>query len=172
MPELIPVLGKDAIASLVAEMACRLSADYRDRGLVLVGILKGSFVFLSDLIRQLTIPVNIDFICAASYGSGTVSSGNIRLTKSLDTDIRNKDVLVVEDIVDTGLTLAYCIDYLQSHQPNSLRTCAMVDKEERREKPITVDYACYHADSGFLVGYGLDYDQRYRELSGIYTLKL
>ena len=99
-----------------------------------------------------------------------MSSGNIRLTKALDIDIRNKDVLIVEDIVDSGLTLEYCMDYLRSFNPKTLKICAMIDKFERREKKITVDYACYTVDKGFLVGYGLDYNQNYRELSGIYIL--
>lgn len=172
MPELIPVLTKDEIADLVAKMADRISLDYQDHDLVLVGVLKGSFIFLSDLVRHLTVPLRVDFICAASYGSGTTASGNIRLTKALDIDIRNKDVLVVEDIVDTGRTLAYCIDHLGSFHPKTLKICAMLDKAERREESILVDYACYQVKTGFLVGYGLDYDQKYRELSGIYTLKL
>ena len=172
MPELIPVLSKDEIADLVANTAGRISQDYQDHDLILIGVLKGAFVFLSDLMRHLTIPLKVDFICAASYGAGTISSGNIRLTKDLDIDIKNKDVLIVEDIVDTGLTLAYCVDYLKSLHPKTLKICAMVDKAERREESVVVDYACYQAKTGFLVGYGLDYDQKYRELPGIYTLKL
>lgn len=172
MPQLIPVLNKDEIADLVAGTADRISQDYQDHDLILIGVLKGAFIFLSDLVRRLTIPLRVDFICAASYGSGTTSSGNIRLTKDLDIDIKSKDVLIVEDIVDTGLTLAYCVDYLGSLQPKTLKICAMVEKTGRREESIVVDYACYQAKTGFLVGYGLDYDQKYRELPGIYTLEL
>ncbi len=172
MPQLIPVLNKDEIADLVAGTADRISQDYQDHDLILIGVLKGAFIFLSDLVRRLTIPLRVDFICAASYGSGTTSSGNIRLTKDLDIDIKSKDVLIVEDIVDTGLTLAYCVDYLRSLQPKTLKICAMVEKTGRREESIVVDYACYQAKTGFLVGYGLDYDQKYRELPGIYTLEL
>jgi hypoxanthine phosphoribosyltransferase len=172
MPELIPVLTQDDIAHRVADTASRISLDYPNDDLIVIGVLKGSFIFLADLVRCLTIGVKVDFIGAASYGSGTTSSGNIRLTKDLDIDIRNKDVLVVEDIVDTGLTLSYCIDHLRLLEPRTLRICAMVDKTERREESVIVDYACYQSDTGFLVGYGLDYDQQYRELPGIYTLKL
>jgi len=171
MPELIPILNKEEIRVLVAEMAGRISTDYHDHDLVLIGVLKGSFVFLSDLMRHLTIPVKVGFVFAASYGSGTASSGNIRLTETLDIDIENRDVLIVEDIVDTGLTLTLCVDHLRSLHPRTLKTCAMVDKRERRDTPIEVDYACYRAEEGFLVGYGLDYDQSYRELPGIYRLK-
>lgn len=170
MPRLIPLLDKDHIEKLVGSIARRISADYKGRDLILVGILKGSFVFLSDLIRRLTIPVQIDFICASSYDRGTSSSGNIRLTKALDMDIKGKNVLLVEDIVDTGLTLSYCVNYIKSYQPKTLKLCVMVDKIERRQSRITADYVCHRAKQGFLVGYGLDYNQRYRELAGIYRL--
>lgn len=171
MPELIPILKKEEIDQRVAEIARKISADYSGRDLVLVGILKGAFVFLSDLMRALTIPVQIDFICASSYGCGTTSSGNIQLTKGLDLDIKNKDVLIVEDIVDTGLTLSCLIRDLQSFSPNSVKICAMIDKRERRQSPLTVDYACHQVEEGFLVGYGLDFAEKYRELPGIYHLK-
>jgi len=172
MPTLIPVLKKDRIETLVGKIAQNISDDFEGCELVLVGILKGSFVFLADLIRHLTIPIQIDFISAASYEFGTRSSGNIRLTKALDMDIKGKNVLVVEDIVDTGLTIDYCMDYLRSFQPKTLKLCVMVDKTERRERKITIDYTCYKADGGFLVGYGLDYNQRYRELAELYRLEL
>ncbi|MGE0084595.1 MAG: hypoxanthine phosphoribosyltransferase [Desulfococcaceae bacterium] len=172
MPELIPVLKKKEIDKLVADTARRISADYKDSELVLVGILKGAFIFLSDLARQLSIPVKIDFIRASSYGAGTSSSGKIRLTKELETDIRDRDVLLVEDIVDTGLTLTYLIEYLKSFHPKSVRVCAFLDKRERREKEVAVDYVCRVMEEGFLVGYGLDYAEDYRALPEIYHLKL
>ena len=128
MPKLIPVLKKDDIDALVINMARRISSDYQGRDVILIGVLKGAFVFLADLIRCLSIPIKVDFICAASYGSRTVSSEKIRLTTTLDMDIRNKDVIMVEDIVDTGRTLRFCADYLQSLSPKTLRVCAMVDK--------------------------------------------
>jgi len=172
MPTLIPLLEKDDIEKRIKDLALKISADYRGHELILVGILKGAFVFLSDLIRRLSIPVQIDFISAASYEEGTCSSGNIRLTKILEMDIKGKNVLVVEDIIDTGLTISFCMDYLQSFLPKTLKLCVMVDKYERRKRKVTVDYACFKAGEGFLVGYGLDYNQKYRELAGIYRLKL
>ncbi len=172
MPELIPVIKKREIDELVADTARRISADYKDSELVLVGILKGAFIFLSDLARQLSIPVKIDFIRASSYGAGTSSSGEIRLTKELETDIRDRDVLLVEDIVDTGLTLTYLIEYLKSFHPKSVRVCAFLDKRERREKEVAVDYVCRVMEEGFLVGYGLDYAEDYRSLPEIYQLQL
>jgi len=172
MPELIPVIKKDTIDRIVAEIACRISNDYKDSELVLIGILKGAFVFMSDLMRRLTIPVKVDFICASSYGSGTSTSGNIKLTKELGIDIYNKDVLIVEDIIDTGLTLAHLIEYLKSFGPKSLGVCAMLDKRERRRADIKIDYSGCVVEEGFLVGYGLDYAENYRNLPEIYHLKL
>ena len=172
MPELIPVLNKNDIDNMVARVAHKISSDYQGQDLILIGILKGAFVFLSDLVRHLTIPVKIDFIRAYSYGSGVSSSGNIRLTKEIEIDVNNKDVLLVEDIVDTGLTLSYLIDYLKTFNPKTVKICALLDKRERRNTNIKIDYACHEVTKGFLVGYGLDYNEDYRYLAGIYHLKL
>jgi len=172
MPELVPVLSKNDIDSLVKQVAYRISTDYRNHDLILIGILKGVFVFLSDLVRCLDIPVQIDFIRAFSYGSDVSSSGEIHLTKGIEIDIKNKDVLIVEDIVDTGLTLKYLIDYLRSYHPKTIKVCVFINKHERREADIAIDYSCYDEAKGFLVGYGLDYNEDYRYLSGIYHLKL
>lgn len=172
MPELIPVLNKNDIDNMVARVARRISSDYQDRELILIGILKGAFVFLSDLVRHLTIPVKLDFIRVCSYGSNVSSSGNIRLTKEIEIDVNNKDVLLVEDIVDTGLTLSFIIDYLKTFNPKTVKICALLDKHERRSENIKIDYACHEAAEGFLVGYGLDYNEDYRYLAGLYHLKL
>lgn len=170
-PELIPVLDRQTIAQLVCDLGAKISEDYRGRPLVLIGVLKGAFIFLSDLVRSLQIPVEIDFIQVASYGSGTASSGEIRLCKPVDVDVRNKDVLLVEDIVDTGLTLQFLLDYLSAMEPASLNVCAMIDKRERRRTGVSIAYAAHRTQEGFLVGYGLDYDQKYRELPEIYHLQ-
>jgi hypoxanthine phosphoribosyltransferase len=172
MPEFIPVLARAEIEKSVAEIAARISSDYHDKELVLIGALKGAFVFLSDLIRQLSIDVRIDFVGASSYGSQTSSSGKIRMTKDIDIDIRNKHVLIVEDIVDTGWTLAYLIKYVQSFEPQSVKVCTLIDKRERRKAPVDVAYACHVVEQGFLVGYGLDFNESYRNLPGIYHMKL
>lgn len=141
--------------------------------MVLVGVLKGAFLFLSDLARQLTLErIIIDFLQASSYGADTVSSEHIVLKKDIDVDIRGKDVLVVEDIVDTGLTLEYLIDHLKGFGPRTIKVCAMIDKKERRKAAVSVDYVCTTVEKGFLVGYGLDYAEHYRNLPEIYHMKL
>jgi len=146
--------------------------DYQNQDLVLVGVLKGAFIFLSDLCRNLTVPVQVDFVQASSYGAGTSSSGNIELNLDIHLDIREKNVLIVEDIVDTGLTLSYLVEHVKGLGAKTVKICTLIDKRERREIDIDVDYACHVVDAGFLVGYGLDYAENYRELPGVYHLKL
>jgi len=172
MPELIPVLRADEIRNMVLQMARRISSAYKGHDLVLVSVLKGSFVFLADLMRHLTIPVRIDFVWISSYGSGTTSSEQLILKKGIEIDITEKDVLIVEDIVDTGLTMVFLIDYLNSLKPRSVKICSLLDKQEHRKNQIQVDYACHVVESGFLVGYGLDHAEHYRALPEIYQLKL
>jgi hypoxanthine phosphoribosyltransferase len=172
MPKLIPVLKKNDIKNMVAQVARRISSDYQDHELILIGVLKGAFVLLSDLMLNLSIPVQVDFVRVASYGSDTSSSGRINLTKAIEIDVKNKDVLVVEDIVDTGLTLSYIIDYLKSFNPKTVKVCALLDKRQRRQANVKIDYFCHIVTEGFLVGYGLDYDEDYRDLPEIYHLQI
>ena len=172
MPELIPVLSEEEIELAVANLAEKISADYRGRELVLVGVLKGAFVFLADLSRHLTIDVMVDFVRLTSYGMNRSSSGEVRLTKELEIDIENKDVLIIEDIIDTGLSLTFLVDYIQSFKPRSVRICTMIDKRERRQTDIQIDYAAHVVERGFLVGYGLDHAEIYRNLRAVYDLKL
>ena len=172
MPELIPFLTKEEIASKIAVVAQQISEDYKGRDLVLIGALKGSFIFVSDLARQLTIPAKIDFIRASSYGASTTSSGKVVITQDKTLDIAGKHVLIVEDIVDTGLTLSHLVEYFKAFDAKSVKVCALLDKHERRDKEVTVDYSCHRLEEGFLVGYGLDYNEEYRNLPAIYHLKL
>lgn len=172
MPEFIPILTKSTIRDRVASLGKQISDDYRGKELVLVCVLKGAFVFLSDLIRHITIPIKIDFIRAASYGDGVETSGNIRMTKDVEIDLKGKDVLLIEDIIDTGLTVSHLMDYLASFGLKSLKVCTLLDKRERRQAEVPVDYACHVVEQGFLVGYGLDYAEDYRHLPEIYHLKL
>jgi hypoxanthine phosphoribosyltransferase len=170
--KLTPVLTEEEIKKIVSFLGDRISADYHGRELILVGILKGAFIFLSDLARCITIPVKIDFIGASSYADRTYSTGQVRLTKPLEIEIEGKDVLIVEDIVDTGLTLISLIECLKSMKPESVKVCALIDKQERREASVVVDYAGYTVEKGFLVGYGLDYAENFRNLSGIFHVEL
>jgi hypoxanthine phosphoribosyltransferase len=173
MPEFTPVINQDEIQRQISRIAKAISADYQNRELVMIGVLKGAFLFLADLVRQLTLEkIKIDFLQASSYGADTVSSDNIVLKKDIDVDICGKDVLLVEDIVDTGQTLAYLINHLESFGPSSIKVCAMIDKCERRKAAVDVDYVCTSVPKGFLVGYGLDYAEDYRNLPAIYHMKL
>jgi hypoxanthine phosphoribosyltransferase len=173
MPDFTCVLDKNKIEKQIAGIAETISADYRGREVVLVGVLKGAFLFLADLARALNLEhVKIDFLQASSYGADTVSSENIVLKKDIDIDIHGKDVILVEDIVDTGLTLSHLIAHLETFGPNSIKVCAMIDKKERRKAAVHVDYVCCSVKKGFLVGYGLDYAEDFRNLPQIYHLKL
>lgn len=170
MPELIPVLNKTEIEEKVSDLAQRISADYQDRETVLIGVLKGAFIFLSDLVRHITIPLKLGFVGVSSYGCGTFSSENIRLSKDIDIEVKNCDVLLVEDIIDTGLTAGYLIAHLMSFKPRTLKVCTLIDKRERRKAEIKIDYSGHVMESGFLVGYGLDYAENHRHLPDIYHL--
>ncbi|NDY70762.1 hypoxanthine phosphoribosyltransferase [Desulfobacter hydrogenophilus] len=171
MPELIPLISQQEIKEKVREVGQRITLDYKGLDLVVVGVLKGSFVFLADLVRQITIEHEIDLVGASSY-EGTSSTGQIVFTKQPDLELKGRDVLLVEDIVDTGQTLARIIESIQLLNPRSIKTCALIDKNERREKQINMDYSCFCLDEGFIVGYGLDYNEKYRNLPAIFDLKL
>jgi hypoxanthine phosphoribosyltransferase len=170
MPDLTPVLKKERIDAQIRAVARRISTDYQTRDLILIGVLKGAFIFLADLIRQLSIPAKVDFVRVSSYGAGTSSSGKIKLTKEIETDVKGRDVLIVEDIVDTGLSLVYLIDYLTALGAGSVKICTMIDKRERRQVSVDVAYACHVVNEGFLVGFGLDFNEDYRGLPEIYHL--
>lgn len=163
------VLSKDQLHAAVNALGARISADYAGKELVLVGVLNGAFIFLADLTRTVTIPHQIDFIRVASYGQGDSSSGTIRLAKDVELDLRDKHVLLVEDIVDTGTTLAWLIERFTRKQAASVRICTLIDKKERRRTEVQLDYVGFALD-GFLVGYGLDYAEQYRYLPEIYSL--
>lgn len=172
MPELIPILSKNEIDQRVTAIAAKISADYAQSELVVIGVLKGAFVFLSDLIRKLSIPVEVEFVRVSSYGTESASNEKIRLTYELETEIKNKDVLIIEDIIDTGLTISFLVDYLFAFNPKSVQICTLIDKQERKKKRIDIRYACHVVKEGFLVGYGLDFAEKYRYLPDIYHLKL
>jgi len=170
MAELMPVLTREDLSRIISGLAEKISIDYKDRNLVLIGMLTGAFIFLADLSRMLTVPVQIAFLRASSYGQGTVTSGNPQLTGEIGLDIRGKDVLIVEDIVDTGNTLVQVLAHVKSLGAKSIRVCALIDKRERRERQVPVDYAGHVAESGFLVGFGLDYADNYRNLPALFRM--
>jgi hypoxanthine phosphoribosyltransferase len=165
-----PLLSREQIDSIVKDLADQISKDYREKELVLVCILKGAFMFLSDLIRQLQLPVQIDFVRLASYGAGTKTSGRIEITKDIETPIEGKDVLIVEDIIDSGRTLQFLRDRLSLSSPRSVKICALLDKKARREVEIEADYLGKEIDNVFVVGYGIDFNETYRHLPEIYYI--
>lgn len=165
------LLSSQTIGERVRELALEISSDYQGKEPVLVGVLKGVVFFFADLARGFTIPVKIDFVRAASYGSGTTSSGTIRFTKDLEMPVEGKPVILVEDIVDTGLTLTGVAELIRGRNPESVKICALIDKPERREIAVPIDYCGFRIEKGFLVGYGLDYDEQYRYLPDIYVLE-
>lgn len=157
----------------IAELGTAISLDYQGRDLILICILRGGMIFLVDLMRHITIPHQVDFMAVSSYGSGARHSpGHVRLSLDLQTDIRDKDVLLVEDIVDSGNTIAYVLEFLQTRQPRSLKVCALLDKEERRETPVPIHYRGFRIPNKFVFGYGLDIDEYYRNLPFIGVVDL
>ncbi len=168
---LVLQFSRDDIARRVEELARLISAEYADKDLVLVGILRGAFVFLADLIRHLTVPAAVDFIGAASYGSRARTSGQIQITKELQIPIGGRDVLLVEDIEDTGITLQGILERVKQQNPRSLKVCALIDKKERRRVDVKVDYVGFEIPRGFIVGYGIDYAERFRHLPEIYRIE-
>lgn len=165
MSEKISVLiSEETVAKKIAEMGAQISKDYEGESVYLLCILKGSVFFTTELAKHITVPVLLDFMSVSSYGSGTTSSGNVRIVKDLDTPIEGQNVLVVEDIIDTGRTLAYLMEHLKQRGPKSLKLCTLLDKPERRVSDVKVDYTGFEIPDKFVVGYGLDYDQKYRNL--------
>lgn len=159
------------IAVEVERVGQEISRDYKDKNLLLVSVLKGSVVFMADLMRSITIPAKIDFMATSSYGSGTKSSGVVKIIKDLDIPLSGYDIVLVEDILDSGKTLHYLLELLRDRNPKSLRICTLFDKPERREAPIEADYVGAVIPDAFIVGYGLDYDEKYRNLPFIGILK-
>jgi hypoxanthine phosphoribosyltransferase len=165
------LIARAVIDSRVEELADTISRDYMGKEVILIGILKGAFIFMADLIRKLRLPCKVDFVRLASYGTGTVSSGNIVITKDIETQIKGKNVLIVEDIVDTGLTLSFLVKKLKERDPRSLKVCVFLDKKERRKVPFEADYIGFDIPDRFVVGYGLDFNEMYRFLPDVYEIK-
>ncbi|MDY4010677.1 MAG: hypoxanthine phosphoribosyltransferase [Fusobacterium gastrosuis] len=158
------LISREEVESRIKELAKLIETDYKEKDLICVGLLKGSVMFLSDLIKEITLPLQIDFMNVSSYGSETTSSGNVKVIKDTDIDVRGKDVLIVEDIIDTGITLEYVIGMFKTKGVASVKTCTLLSKPERRKIDVKVDYIAFEVPDKFVIGYGLDYAQKYRNL--------
>lgn len=165
------LIPREDISRRVRELAIQISQDYAGREPVVVGVLKGAFIFLADLVRDLSFPVEVDFVRLASYGGATCSTGEVHISKDVELPLLDRDVLIVEDIVDIGHTLAFLRVHLAHHQPRSLKICCLIDKRERREVEVPLDYVGFLVESGFLVGYGLDCGEKGRTLPDIYVIE-
>jgi len=170
-PQLKILISRDDIAKAVDRLACEIQRDYQGKQPLLIGVLKGSFVFMADLIRQLDLPPELDFVRLSSYGSARESSGKVRVVQGVKTSIKGRDVLVVEDIVDTGITISFLLDYLKKKKPASLKLCTLTDKPSRHRVPVSINYLGFTVPNKFIVGYGLDYDERFRNLPDIYVIE-
>lgn len=159
------------LAERIGAIAAEIDRDYAGKAPLLIGVLRGSFIFISDLMRHITLPCSVDFIAVSSYGAGTNSSGQVRMVKDLSEDIEGRDIIVVEDILDSGNTLSYLLELLKARKPASIRLCTLLDKPSRRVKPVEVSYSGFSIPDAFVVGYGLDYDEKYRNLPYIGVLK-
>ncbi|MBO4584748.1 MAG: hypoxanthine phosphoribosyltransferase [Clostridia bacterium] len=158
------LISEEELSRKVDELGARISRDYAGKNILLIGVLKGAAVFMSDLMRRIDVPVEIDFMVVSSYGSGTKSAGNIKILKDTDVSVEGRDVLIAEDILDTGITLYNLKELLLKRGAKSLKICTILNKQERRQSPITADYVGFEIPDEFVVGYGLDYDQKYRNL--------
>ena len=165
------LISRDEIAKAVSRLAREVERDYQDKQPLLIGVLKGSFMFMADLIRQLDLPLDLDFIRVSSYDAARESSGKVEVVHETKTPVKDRDILVVEDIVDTGITISFLLDYLKSKQPASLKVCTLTDKPSRRRVQVPIDYRGFTVSNKFIVGYGLDCDQKFRNLPDIYTLE-
>jgi hypoxanthine phosphoribosyltransferase len=165
------LLTEEQIQEKIKELGKVISGEYRGKDLFLIGVLKGAVVFMADLIRHISIPLSFDFMAASSYRDSSQSSGRVRILKDLDDDVRDRNVLFIEDIIDTGLTLGYLMKVLKSRKPASLRICALLNKPERREIEVKVDFSGFIIPNRFVVGYGLDYNERYRNAPFIFIPK-
>ena len=165
------LFSEEELDRRVSEIAAEINLDYAGKEPMLISVLRGSFVFMADLIRKIEVPCTVDFMSVSSYGRGTTSSGQVQITKDLSDDIEGKDIIVVEDILDSGNTLSYLLQLLQARKPASMKLCTLLDKPDRRVKEVHVDYTGFTIPDEFVVGYGLDYAEKYRNLPYIGILK-
>lgn len=165
------LVSEEDIKAKVKELGVTITENYKDKDLIVVGILKGAVVFMSDLCREIKLPILMDFMAVSSYGKSSVSTGEVRIVKDLDYSVENKDILIVEDIIDTGYTLSYLIDNLKKRGANSVKIITLLDKPDRRKADVYVDYLGFEIPDEFVVGYGLDFAEKYRNLPYVAALK-
>lgn len=165
------ILSENEIKERIEELGLQIEEDYKDKPLVIIGILKGSILFTSDLVRKINLPLTLDFMAVSSYGNTTQSTGVVKIIKDLDKNIEGKHILIVEDIIDSGLTLKYLKEILSARGPASIKICTLLDKPSRRKEYVNVDYVGFEVPNAFIVGYGIDYAERYRNLPYIGILK-
>lgn len=171
MEKLIELISYSQIQQKVKEIAQKIEEDFKDEPLIFIGTLKGAFIFLADLVRSIKNPqISVDFVRVKSYGLSSTSSEEVVITKDVEISIKDKNVILVEDIVDTGYTLKFLVEFLNFRSPKILKVCALIDKKERRKVEVKLDYVGFEIEKGFLVGYGLDYAEKYRHLPGIYEV--
>ena len=170
-PRLKVLITREEISQAVTRLASEISHDYRSKQLLLIGVLKGSFMFMADLSRQLGLPVEVDFVRLSSYGAAQKTSGKVKVVQPLKTPIKGRHVLVIEDIVDTGITVSFLLDYLKRKKPASLKLCVLTDKPSRRQVPVSIDYLGFTVPDKFIVGYGLDLDEKFRHLPDICSVE-
>ncbi len=171
MPQLQILFTPEEIKVAVKRLAREISRDYQDKNPIFLGVLKGSFMFMADLIRNLDMPLEVEFVALSSYGQGTESSGKVNVVQDLRTSIKGRDILIIEDIIDTGITLNFLLEHLQCEKPASLKICALFDKASCRQIPLSIDYLGLSVPDVFVVGYGLDYNEKFRHLPGLHFLK-
>jgi len=171
-PRVHILFSHDEIEATVRRLAAEIKKDYQNKYPLLVGILTGSFMFMADLVRLLDFPLEVEFVRLSSYGRGRQSSGKVRVVKGLTSSVKGRDVLIIEDIVDTGLTTSFLLDYLRKKKPASLKLCTLTDKPFRRQTPVTIDYLGFIVPNKFIVGYGIDWDEKFRNLPDICYLEV
>jgi len=169
-PALEPLFFCEMISQRVRDLSQQISADYINSRPVIIGVLKGAFIFLSDLARNIRVDADIDFVQVSSYGSSQVSSGSCILKKDISIQVKGRHVLIVDDIIDTGHTAAFLLQHVQQYKPKSVKLCCLIEKKTDRAHPLTIDYAAFSIQDGFVVGYGLDFEEKFRGLPDIYTL--
>ena len=170
-PQLKILHSRDAIATQVKRLAAEISSDFSGEDVLLICVLKGSFLFFADLVREISVPIVVDFVRLASYGSETQSSGIVEIRKDVEMSLKNKNVIIIEDIIDSGLTIETLYHRLEQRNPKSLKVCTLIDKRGRREVEFEAEYIGFTMEHGFIIGYGLDLDERYRNLSEIYLIE-